>query len=222
MSLEQDDFSTSMKAVPIFFTMRSNLAMVDAFLRRSVIEISNDQSDDLGFVWTHPGEQQLSIHNRSITTIVVALLYQTLENYWALKRVKPALEYPGLENFLNDLGGSGKFVDGMEIVRKGVFHVRSLRSWRSQKVASFDKICQQRGGTSVVIRELRNLLYDFTEKVFLGELRIWPDDGYEELNRMELARPDLREKLESGEIEFAEYMEAILFSEEYAANIRQQ
>ncbi len=211
---EQGNFSTSWKAVPIFFTMRSNLAMVDAFLRRSVIETSNYQGDDLGFLWSNPGEHQLSIHNRSITTIVISLLFQVLGNYWALKRIRPTLEYPILEDFLRDLGSSGKFFDGMEIVRKGVFHVRSLRSWRSQSVISFDKTCQQRGGTLVVMQELRNLLYDFTEKVFLGELRIWPDDVYEELNRKELARPDLREKLESGEIEFPEYVEAILSLEE--------
>ena len=213
MTTEPDHFAATFKALPIFSTMRSNLAMVDAFLRRSIIEPSNYKNEDLGFLGVAIGKEQLDVHNRSVTLIVVALLYQSLENYFDLTRIYPRLEDPSLQDFFKGLGGRRRFVESMKTVRKGVFHVRSARSWRSRSVRFLDEVCGERGGVLSVMSELRMLLYDFTENVFMGKLRIWPDYLYEEMERMEIARPDLREKLESGEIEFTEYMDAILSPE---------
>ena len=215
MSLEPD-YSTTFKALPIFSTMRSNLAMADAFLRRSIIETSNYKNEDLGFLGVAPGEEQSNTHNRSVTLIVVALLYHCLENYFDLVRISPRLEDRGLQDFFKSLGSRRQFVDGMETVRKGVFHVRSARSWRSRSVRFLDEACVRRGGVLAVMSELRELLYDFTEKVFIGELKIWPDDVYEHSERMKNAIPGLKEKFESGEIEFSEYLEAMLSSDEDA------
>ena len=216
MATEPNHFDATLKALPIFSTMRSNLAMVDAFLRRSIIETSDYKDEDLGFLGVAPGRDQLEIHNRSVTLIVVALLYQSLENYLDLTRIDPRLEDPSLQDFFKRLGGRRRFLESMKTVRKGVFHVRSTRSWRSRSARFFDEVCGERGGVLPLMSELRMLLYDFTEKVFIGKLRIWPDYFYEEMERMEIARPGLREKLESGEIEFTEYMDAILSPEENA------
>ena len=196
--------------------MRANLAMVDAFLRRSIIETSNYKDEDLGFLGVAPGEEQLNIHNRSVTLIVVALLYHCLENYFDLVRVSPGLEDRGLQDFFNTLGSRRQFVDGMKTVRKGVFHVRSPRSWRGRGVNFLDKTCARRGGLLAVMSELRGLLYDFTEKVFMGELKIMPNDVYEHSEKIRNAMSGLKEKFESGEIEFSEYLEAMRSSEEDA------
>ena len=213
MTIEPDDSTTTFKALPIFSTLRSNLALVDAFLRRSTIETRNYNGTDLGFLGAEPGEEQLNIHNRSVTVIVVALLYQTLENYSDLRRINPRLEDPGLEAFFKSLGGRRKLFDGMKIVRKGVFHVRSLRSWRSRNARFLEEVCDERGGILAVMSELRRLLYDFTEKVFVGDLRIWPDSVYDDMERWRRERPELVQKLESGDIKFSEYIEAILSPE---------
>ena len=193
--------------MPVFSTMRSNLAMVDAFLRRSIIEEHNYRSEDLGFLGIASGELHIQTHNRSVTLVIVALLYQCLENYFDLTRISSRLEDPELQNYLNRLGSNRRFLDGMKKVRHGVFHVRSLRSWRRPSVRYFEEVCDKRGGVLAVMMELRGLLYDFTEKVFLGELRIWPDSVHEEMERLERARPDLIEKLESGEIDITEFLE---------------
>ena len=208
MTTEPDDSIAAFKALAIFSTLRSNLALADAFLRCSMIEESNYKHEDLGFLAVAPGEDQLTIHNRSVTLIVVALLYQSLENYLNLVRIRPGLVHSELEGFFDSLGSRRRFIDGMKQVRDGVFHVRSLRSWRRREVRHFGEVCEKRGGSVAVMSELRELLYDFTERVFLGELRIWPDVIYADIERQRQARPDLVEKLESGEIDFFEFMEA--------------
>ena len=38
MTIEPDDLITTFKALPIFDTMRANLATADAFVRRSFLE----------------------------------------------------------------------------------------------------------------------------------------------------------------------------------------
>ena len=190
--------------------MRSNLAMMDGYLRRSRIESSNWKGEDLGFLGMPLGEEQTNVHNRSVTLVIVALLYQCLENYFDLVRIDSRLNDPSLEAFFDNLGSRRRFIDGMKAVRGGVFHVRSLRSWRRRNVRYFGEVCDHRGGVSVVISELRKLLYDFTEKVFIGELRIWSDSIYENMERLKIESPHLVDKLESGEIDFAEFMEVSL------------
>ena len=211
--IEADNSTVTFKVLPIFSTLRSNLALVDAFLRRSTIETRNYNGADLGFLGVEPGEEQLNIHNRSVAVIVVALLYQTLENYSDLRRISPKLGDPGLEAFFKSLGGRRKLFDGMKTVRKGVFHVRSLRSWRSRNARFLDEVCDERGGVLAVMSELRRLLYDFTEKVFVGDLRIWPNSVYDDMERWRSARPELVQKLESGDIKFSEFMDAMLSPE---------
>ena len=184
--------------------MRSNLAMVDAFLRRSVLEVSNYSGNDLGFLGIKPGEEQRNIHNGSVMTIQVALLYQILKNYQVLKRVKSTLEYPSLEDFLKDLESGGEFVNGMRLIRNGVFHVNTSNPRDKQAITSFNETCKQRGGVPAVMAELKKLFYDFTEKIFLGELQIWPDRIYADLERMEKERPGFKERLEKGELNFPE------------------
>ncbi len=187
--------------------------MSDAFSRRSVIETSNYNNEDLGFLFKMPGEEQVNVHNRSVTVIVVALLYQSLDNYFIIKRLKPNLKYVILDDFLGDLESQFSFLDGMRTIRNGVFHIRDPKSWRSRSVDSFHEGCMNRGGVLATMTELLNLLYGFTEKVFGGELRIWPESVYEQIENLDKARPDLKTKLENGKISFAEYVEAILFSE---------
>ncbi len=201
MTTEPEVVMTSFKSLSVFSTLRSNLAMVDAFLRRSVIKTSNYTDIDLGFLGVPPGKEQSNVHNQSVSLIVVALL-----------------EDPSLEAFFKSLRSKRRFVDGMKTVRDGVFHIRSLRSWRSRGVRFYYEVCNERGGVSNVVSELRGLFYDFTEKVFLGKLRIWSDFVYEDMERLREERPELIQKLERGEIEFSEFIDATLSSETDASD----
>ena len=58
--------------------------------------------------------------------------------------------------------------------------------------------------------ELRTLLYDFTEKCFSGRLKIWPMSLYEQQERTERERPDLIARLENGQVDFSQFMEAMM------------
>lgn len=209
MGTEPEDIGVSLKALPIFSTMRSNLAMVLAFSRRSILEASNYRDEDLGFLGIRPGEEQMNIHNGNVITIQVALLYQALENYQELKKTKPTLEYRELEDFLKDLEGTGEFIDSMRIIRNGVFHVNTPKLRDRQCITSFNETCNEHGGVPTVMAELLNLLYDFTEKVFEGKLKIWPAAAYEDLDRLEKERPDLMAKLKIGEADLLEIVDAM-------------
>ncbi len=213
MTIDPDVLTVTFKALPVFRTMRSNLAMVDAFLRRSRVEEHSYNGEDLGFLGVEPGEEQLDIHNRSVMLIVVALLHQCIENYLALRRIDSRLEDPVLEAFFKSLGSRRQFFGGMKAVRNGVFHVKSVRSWRNRNVRFFDEVCDKRGGILAVMSELRSLFYDFTEKVFLGELRIWPDSIYEDIAKRAKQHPELQQRLDSGEITISEYLDATLFTQ---------
>ncbi|MXX52661.1 MAG: hypothetical protein F4Z35_01520 [Dehalococcoidia bacterium] len=114
-----------------------------------------------------------------------------------------------METFFKSLGSRRKFFDGMKTVRNGVFHVRSLRSWRSRNIRFFGEICDECGGILTVMSELHRLLYDFTGKVFSGELRIWPDFIYEDWDRLERERPELIGKLETGNVDILEVIDAM-------------
>lgn len=209
MKTRVNEVEVSFKALAVFSTLRSNLAMVDAFSRSSRLETSNYNGSNLGFLGVEPGKGQMNTHNRAVTIIQVALLYHTLENYIDIKRINPRLEDPDLEDFLNGFQSRKQFVGGMKTIRKGVFHVQSFRIWHSRKVVSFEEICSQRGGLDSVMEKLRKLLYDFTAKIFLGELKIWPPYIYEDRKLMERERPDFVEKLERGEVDFSEYLQVM-------------
>ena len=66
-----------------------------------IIEPSNYKKK-LGFLGVALGKEQLDVHNRSVTLIVVALLHQSLENYFDLTRIDPRLEDPSLQDFSRD------------------------------------------------------------------------------------------------------------------------
>ena len=190
--MTKNDTDVSFKALAIFSTMRSNLAVVDAFLRKSFIEAKHiDGENDLGFLGVKPGEEQSRIHNQSVIIIVTALLWQSLQNYFDMKRIKSGLEDPDVEEFLNKLGDRNGFIQGMTAIRNGTFHVPSPRQDRRGDTTAFNVICNQRGGVHAVMVGLRGTLYDFTEKCFLGHLKIWPASTYEDFEGLEKERLDL-------------------------------
>ena len=204
--MSPDDIKVVLKVTPVFSTMRANLAMADAFVRRSFIE--NTDREDLGFLWVERGRSQMDAHNSSVATIIVALLYQAVENYYELKRMDSRLEDVSLEDFLSSLDNDGGFVDGMRMMRNSVFHVPKSRHWR-KVVKRFSDTCQPNGEVLAIMFEIRNRLYDFTEKVFSGELRIWPDEVYEAWERLERDRPDLMEQSGTSEVDIDEILDAM-------------
>lgn len=208
MSTERDDMGASLKALAIFQTMRCNLAMVDAFMRNSILEAKQYKDQDLGFLGTKPGPEQMSIHNSAVTTIVVALMFQVVDNYCDIKKVNTRLKDHDLEAFLSGVERKTDFVGGMRTVRNTLFHIGSLRSWRSDKVSTFTAECDERGSVLAVMSELRQLCYDFTEKCFLGQLKIWPVSLYQQQERLEREKPDLFAKVMRGEASFEEWTAA--------------
>ena len=143
------------------------------------------------------GKKELDAHNSSVATILVALLYQAVENYFELRRMDHRLQDILLEGFLSNVDNSGGFVDGMRLMRNSVFHVPKSQYWR-RAIRDFSNTCKPRGGIVAVMAELRIRLYDFTEKVFLGKLRIWPDIIYQDWEWLEKERPDLIKKYTPG------------------------
>ena len=208
---ERDDVAgldSTIKALPVFRTLRTNLALFSSVARRSGIEPANYSGDDLEFLGVEPGENQLKVHNGAITTILVALVTQALSNYFELKSIKPRLEDPDLEKFLDHLQDRGRFLRGMTKTRNAVFHVKSRRAWRDRDVVFLQKVLQQRtkAGDPDVVGTLSVLLYDFTQKCFMGDLKIWPLRQYKEFE--ELA-PELRAKMDTGEASFEEFIETL-------------
>ena len=188
---EKEDASSTFKALPVFRTLRTNLALFSSIARRSGIEPTNYSGEDLGFVGVESGENQLKVHNGAITSILIALVTQALSNYVELKSIKPRLEDPDLEEFPDRFEDRERFFRGMKKARNAVFHVRSRRAWRDRDVAFLGEVLQQRveAGDSDVVGSLSALLYDFTGKCFTGDLKIWPLRYYEAL---EAPDPDLR------------------------------
>ncbi len=182
MGTRGDDDVVSFKVLPIFWTMRSNMAMLDSFMRKALLDIENNRDDmDLGLFGVKLGKHQIQIHNQSVVTIIVALLYQAIENYFDMKRLKPAMEDTDLESFLNALGGREDFVDGMRAIRNSTFHIRDLTKQERECVAALNQTCIQRGGVHAVMSQMRDTLYTFTEKTFLGQLKVFPKSVYEQM-----------------------------------------
>ena len=92
---DAEDLGSTRKALSVFRTLRTNLALFSSFARQSGLEPANYSGDDLEFLGVEPGENQLKVHNGAVTTILVALVTQALSNYFELKSIKPRLEDPG-------------------------------------------------------------------------------------------------------------------------------
>ena len=175
----EDDLIVSLKALEVFPTLRANLALVDAFSRRSFIDAEHNKSPkDLSFLGVDPGESQFDLHNQLVITIFTALVCQALENYLEMRCIKSDLEYPKLESFLNSFKKREDFLTGMRLIRNATFHVPRKRYWEDETVKFFLKICEERGGVVSVLNEMRELLYEFTGKCFMGDLKIFPASIY--------------------------------------------
>ena len=199
---DAEDLGSTLKALPVFRTLRTNLALFSSFARQSGLEPANYSGDDLEFLGVEPGENQLKVHNGAITTILVALVTQALSNYFELKSIKPRLEDPDLEKFLDHLKDKGRFFRGMTKTRNAVFHIRSRRAWRDRDVLFLHEVFQQRTrtGDPDVVGKLSVLLYDFTQKCFMGDLKIWPLRQYEEIEALDR---ELRARIDTGEASFS-------------------
>ena len=71
-----------------------------------------------------------------------------------------------------------------------------------------NEVLQQRieAGGRDVVKRLAVLLYDFTGKCFMGDLKIWPLRYYEEL---EALHPERRARRDAGEASVEEVIEAL-------------
>ena len=201
MSNRGDDVRNSFIALAIFRTMRANLAFVDSFMRRSFLESPNNQNlPDLGFLGLERGEEQQKAHNYAILTLVAGLLYQALKNYCDMKRFKPGLEDPAVEDFLDGFKDRKQFIEGMKIIRNHTFHIDRLDKKERECISAFGEACEQGGGPHSVMQQLLDLLYEYTEKCFMGELRIFPNQQYEDLERRKSEDPQFAERWEKGEL----------------------
>ena len=114
---DAEDLGSTRKALSVFRTLRTNLALFSSFARQSGLEPANYSGDDLEFLGVEPGENQLKVHNGAVTTILVALVTQALSNYFELKSIKPRLEDPDLEKFLDHVKDRDRFLRGMTNTR---------------------------------------------------------------------------------------------------------
>jgi hypothetical protein len=204
---DAEDLGSTFKALPVFRTLRTNLALFSSFARRAGLEPANYSGEDIEFLGVKPGENQLEVHNGAVTTILVALVTQALSNYFDLKSIKPRLEDPDLEKFLDDIKDRGRVFRGMTKTRNAVFHVKSRRAWRDRDVVFLHEVFQRaKAGEPDVVGKLSVLLYDFTQKCFMGDLKIWPLGQYEEIEALD---PELRARMGTGEASFDEFIEAL-------------
>ena len=205
---DAEDLRSTFKALPVFRTLRTNLALFSSFSRRSGIDLANYSGEDLGFLGAEPGENQVAVHNVAINTIRVALVTQVLANYFELKRIKPRLKDADLEKFLDQFDDRERLISGITKMRNAVFHVRSRKAWKDRDVVFLLEFFQARtnAGDPDVVGELSVLLYGFTEKCFTGALKIWPLRQYEE---MEALDPELRTRIDAGETSVDELIEAL-------------
>ena len=152
MSTRGDDVHNSFRTLAIFTTMRANLAFVGSFMRMSFLEVpTNKHLPDLGFLGLERGDAQHNAHNHAILTLVAALLYQALRNYFEMKRFKPGLEDPDVENFLDGFKDRQQFVEGMRAIRTHTFHIDKLDRKEHKSISAFGEACEQRGGPHVVM-----------------------------------------------------------------------
>ena len=205
--LDLSDIASSLQAMVIFQNMRTNLAMIMSFVRRSLPKDSNLEQYDIGLLNVPPGEAQSATHARAVTCFLAALLSQCLDNYQKMKTVRPDLEHAGLEAVLDGLEDRCRFLSGLTRVRKAVFHVNDLKAWRHPDVEFLARSCEPHGTFPEVLETLLNHLYVFTAKCFRGERQIPPRFIYQ--RAAELRIPELvNAKLEAGDIAVGEYEKA--------------
>ena len=196
----QDEPDNSWKALAVFWTLRANLALADSFHRSSSIDESVQDLPDLGFFDVEPGEDQRRLHNSCVVTIAIAVLSQALRNYFDMKRLKPGLESPEVEGFLDDLEDRAGALRGMAVMRNHTFHIGAPDQKAQNAIAALAANCERRGGPHVVMHELLSLLYQYGEECFLGNIRIFPDQLYDDLERRKQADPQWAERWERGEL----------------------
>ena len=112
--LDLSDIASSLQAMVIFQNMRTNLAMIMSFVRRSLPKDSNLEQYDIGLLNVPPGEAQLATHTHAVTCFLAALLSQCLDNYKKMKTVRPDLEHAGLESGSRWTGGSVQIPVGID------------------------------------------------------------------------------------------------------------
>ncbi len=204
--LDWSDTKSSFQALTVFQTMRSNLAIVMSFVRRSLPKDPNLEEYDIRLLGVSPGKAQLATYTRSVTCFLISLLSQCLDNYEDLKRIKPELEDAELEAFLDGLENRRRFLSGMTRVRNAVFHVKDMKAWRHPDIGFLARVCEPRGAFPVVLETLLNHLYAFTSKCFAGELQIHPRFVYQ--SAAEHGIPELDAQLKAGNISVEEYQKA--------------
>ena len=183
--------------------------MLESFSRNSVIKPeSYDDGADLGFIGKAPGVEQLQTHNIVVGLVSVSLLYQALENYWEMRRVSPRLEFVEVEGFLDGIADKEQFIEGMRRIRNSVFHVTGHKSWRHRSVRVFFEVCARLDGPMAVVEKLRDMLYEFTDKCFVGELKVFPLAEYEYWDRMEKEHPEELALVRSGKMDLIAFLEA--------------
>ena len=204
--LDLPDLKSSLQALAILQTMRTNLAMVMSFVRRSLPKDPNLEQYDIGLLHVPPGEAQLATHARAVTCFLAALLSQCLDNYQEMKIVRPGLEDAGLEAVLDGLEDRRRFLSGLTRVRNAVFHVNDLKAWRHPDVEFLARGCERHGTFPEIMETVLNHLYAFTSKCFSGELQIHPRFVYQRAAKRGI--PELNAKLEAGDIAVEEYERA--------------
>ncbi len=193
MTIQRDEEMDSIKVRNIFWTMRMNLATLEAFLRKSFISPTLQKADEieLGFLGIQSKEDQIKIHNQSIMRIQIALLFQALDNYFEMIKINPELRDQDLNAILDQFGNIDEFIGGMRTIRNCIFHIQNPNQREKQSLATFDEVCNQKGGSLEVLCKLRKALYQFTEKCFFGELRVFPNHVYD---MMENEKPEILER----------------------------
>ena len=169
------------KTLMIFETMRSNMAMLESFWRKSYLDPTRPEiaKAELGFLGNQSKEENIKISNHLVENILIAFLYQALRNYFEMVKMNPKLKDQNLETALDHLGNRDKFIRGMRAMRNCVFHVRSANSREKKSLEYCNNIFNQNGGVQQILAQIRKAAYDFTEKCFLGKLHIFPDYIYE-------------------------------------------
>ena len=195
------DNDLSFKALPVFRTLRTNLALFSAFSRRSYMDTEIPETGDLGFLGVPTGESQPKAHNNAIMLISTTFLAQALKNYLELKNLLSRLEDPDIEEFLNAVEGRDRIVQGMAKARNAVFHLKSRRAWRDRDVRHLTA-----AWTPALAARLSDLLYAFTAKCFMGELKIWPLRQYEDREALD---PEMRARIDAGEASVEEIIQAL-------------
>ena len=186
--MNKNEFDISQKALHVFETMRLNLATVDSFLRNTYIEVNSTDIDqiELGFFGIASSKEQITIHNNNITTMIFIFLFQSLQNYFEIVKINPKLRDMNLEGTLSEIECSDEVIKSIRAIRNNIFHVpRIIQLMRVEKEIKIFNAFLNKKGDQNITEKLRTSLGDFTEKIFMGELKIYPDWVYAEIEKEE-------------------------------------